>query len=35
MPAGKSMAGAVPQTAIYSIMAAWSLVALANRGFAA
>jgi hypothetical protein len=29
------MAGAVPQMAIYSIEAAWSLVALANSGFAA
>jgi len=29
------MAGAVPRTAIYSTAAAWSLVALANRGFAA
>jgi hypothetical protein len=26
---------AVPQTVIYSIAAAWSLVALANGGFAA
>jgi len=35
MPAAKSMAGAAPQIAVYSIAAAWSLVALENCGFAA
>jgi hypothetical protein len=29
------MARAAPQMAIYSIVAAWFLVALVNRGFAA
>jgi hypothetical protein len=33
--AGKSMAGAVPQMAVYSIAAAWSLVALETCRFAA